>query len=206
MTGNIDIDSIDRKARAAGYEDGLLELFAAVVLLMLALGWHAAPGIVGVLAALVAVFGWRVVERVKVRMTYPRIGFYRERLDDPKETSPRGMLVFMGGAFVLMTAVVFLLGGLGDVSTRRRAASLMSGATIAAGFWYSAEKSGLLRLRLIAAWSVLSGVLLWSFESGETYSGVVWHLIALALPLAAIGVWALLKFLREHPTPAAGGG
>lgn len=205
MTGNIDIESIDRKARTAGYEDGLLELFASMVLLVLALGWLTAPGIVGIPAALVAVFGWRVVERVKERVTYPRIGFHRERPDDAKETA-RGMLLFIGGAFVLMAAVVFLSGGLGDVSEWRRAAPLLSGVTLAAGFWYSAEKSGLLRLRLVAAWSVLSGVLLWWFGSGETYSGVAWHLVGLALPLAAIGGWVLLRFLRAHPIPPAAGG
>ena len=205
MTGDIDIDSIDRKARAAGYEDGLLELFASVVLLVLAIGWLTTPGMVGIPAALVAVFGWRGVDRVKERVTYPRIGFHRERPDDAKETS-RGMLLFMGGAFALMALVVLLSGDLGDVSEWRRAASLFSGITLAAGFWYSADKSGLLRLRLVAAWSVLSGVLLWWFGSGETYSGVAWHLIGMALPLAAIGVWVLLRFLREHPTPPANGG
>ena len=204
MTGNIDIDSIDRKARTAGYEDGLLELFAALVLLVLALGWMAAPGIVGILGALVAVYGWRAVELVKERVTYPRIGFHRERPDDAKETS-RGMLFFLGGAFALMATVVFLAGGLGDVSEWRRAAPLLSGVALAAGFWYSAGKSGLVRLRIIAAWSVLSGVLLWWFGSGETYSAVVWHMLGLALPLAAIGAWALLSFLREHPRQHANG-
>jgi hypothetical protein len=203
MGGNLDIGEIHRRARTAGYADGLLEIFAALVLGALAFFWWVDPGIVGVVAAVVAIFGWRVVERVKARVTYPRIGYHRERNPEAGDTAVRGMLLFIGGAFVLMALVVLLSGGISDVSEWRRAAPLVSGVSLAGGFWYAAEQSGLLRFRFIAAWSVVSAVLLWWYGTGESYSGVFWHLLGLALPLAAVGVWSLIGFLRSHPVPAA---
>lgn len=198
MSGEIDVGGIDRKARTAGYRDGLLELFAASVLLTLALAWVANPGFVGILAAFVVLYGWKAVERVKQLVTYPRTGYHRERADDASSTA-KGMLLFMGGAFCLMILAILVTGSLTDSTDWRRAAPLMSGISLAGGFWYTGEQSGFLRHRLISAWSLLAGSLLWWFGSGESYSGVVWHLLSLAVPLALLGTWGLTRFLRTHP-------
>lgn len=198
MTDGIDIGSIDRRARTAGYGDGLLEIFASVVLGILALTWLGSPGSVGILAAVIAIFGWKVVERVREHVVYPRVGYFKEREDDAKETA-RGMLLFTGGALVLVALVVLIFGDITDSSEWRRAAPLLSGLTLAGGFWYAGDKSGMRHFRLISAWSVVSGVLLWWFGSGSSYVGVVWHLMSLAVPLAVIGVWSLLRFLHAHP-------
>lgn len=198
MTDGIDIGSVHRQARSAGYGDGLLEIFASVVLTLIALSWLGDPAFVGILAALIAIYGWKVVERVKERVVYPRVGYHKERSDDAKETS-KGMLMFIGGAFLLMALAVLVFGDITDASEWRRAAPLLSGVTLAGGFWYAGDKSGLLRYRFISAWSLLSGVLLWWFGSGSSYDAVVWHLVGLAVPLAVIGIWSLLSFLRTHP-------
>ena len=198
MAGDMDIARIDRKARTAGYSDGLLELFAAAVLLTLALGWMANPGFVGILAALVALYGWRVVDRVKERVTYPRIGYFRER-DDEASTDAKGMLLFIGGALLLMVAVVWISGSITDPAEWRRAAPLVSGISLAGGFWYLGEKSGLVRHKVVAVGSVVSGVGLWLLGSGDDYSNMALHLVGLALPLALLGAWSLRSFLRTHP-------
>ncbi len=198
MPNGYDYGDLDRRAKRAGYSDGLLEIFAAAVLLLLALGWMANPGFVGVLAAFVVLYGWKLVDRVRARVTYPRIGYYRERAEDPSGTA-RGMLLFIAGAFALMVVAVWLSGGLTDAAEWRRAAPLVSGISLSGGFWYAAEVSGFARHRFIAALSLGGGVLLWLFGSGDSYSGVVFHLILLAIPLAAIGAWALVRFVRTHP-------
>lgn len=198
MTDGIDIGAIDRRARTAGYGDGLLELFAAVVLLTLALAWASNPGVVGILAAVVAIYGWKVVERIKERVTYPRVGYFQERADDAKQTS-MGMLLFIGGALLVMVVVVLFSGGLDNVTEWRRAAPLVSGLIYAGGFWFAGQRSGMLRYRLVAAWSFLSGVLLWWFGTGETYQAVAIHMWGLAIPLAVVGTWSLVRFMRTHP-------
>jgi hypothetical protein len=198
MNGNIDVGGIDRRAKTAGYDDGLLEIFAAAVLLTIALAWIVNAAFVGIAAAFVALLGWKALDKIKARITYPRIGYYREHSDEPKRTA-RGILLFMAGAFLLMVFVILISGGLADPTEWRRAAPLMSGISLAGGFWYTADRSGLLRYRLIAGLSVVSGVLLWWFGSGESYVGVVWHLVILSVPLALVGIWSLVRFVRTHP-------
>jgi hypothetical protein len=198
MNGNIDVGGIDRRARTAGYDDGLLEIFAATALLTIALAWIVNAAFVGIAAAFVVLLGWKAFDRAKALITYPRIGYYRERSDEPKRTA-RGILLFIGGAFLLMVLVILISGGLADPTEWRRAAPLMSGISLAGGFWYTADRSGLLRYRLIAGLSVVSGVLLWWFGSGESYVGVVWHLVILSVPLALVGIWSLARFIRTHP-------
>lgn len=204
MTDGIDVGAIDRRARTAGYSDGLLEIFAAVVLLVLAWGWVTDPGFVGIFAAFIVLFGWKALERVKEKVTYPRIGYHREREPREPKAMTRGMLLFIGGAFLLMAVVVLISGGLTDSSEWRRAAPLVSGISLAGGFWYTGSQSALIRYRLMAGWSLVSGVLLWWFGAGETYSAVVWHLLGLAIPLGAVGVWSMLHFIRTHPIQTDG--
>ena len=56
-----------------------------------------------------------------------------------------------------------------------------------------------MRHRVIAVYSIVTGVLLWAFSSGATYEPVVWHLLGLALLLTGIGAWAFQHFMRTHP-------
>jgi Ca2+/Na+ antiporter len=199
MPSGFNTEMIEQRARAATYRDGLLELFAAAVLLIIAGMWVISPALVGVAAGLIVIFGWRVLERVKSRVTYPRIGYFQERSDDPGTTA-RGMLIFIGAAIVLMVGAIALSGGLTEVNEWRRAAPLLSGISLTGGFWYLADRSGFIRHRFVAVYSVVTGILLWVFTTGETYDVVSWHLLGMAAPLAAIGIWALIHFLRTNPT------
>ncbi len=67
MSDRFDVTEIEERARTAGYQDGLIELFAAAVLITIATMWIASPALVGIAAAFIVLFGWRVVERVKER-------------------------------------------------------------------------------------------------------------------------------------------
>lgn len=195
--GGMDVGGLERRARTAGYADGLLELFAATVLGLLAIAWLTEPAMVGLVAALATIYGWRVVERVKQRVTYPRIGYHRERSDHADATGRR-MLLFIVGAFVAMALVVLVTGDPADAAAWRRAAPLVSGITIAAGFWSAATLSERVRFRAVAAWSVVSAVALWLVGTGADYRSVAWHLLSLAVPLAVVGTVTLVRFLRGH--------
>jgi amino acid transporter len=198
MSRDVELPDIDRRARTAGYADGLLDLFASAVLTILALGWVVNPGLIGILAAFIVLYGWKLVERVKERITYPRIGYFREKADE-QSTNARGMLLFIAGAVALMVLVVWLAGDVSDSAEWRRAAPLVSGISLTGGFWYAGEKSGLWRYRWIAALSLVGGIALWALGSGESYSAMVWHLLGLAVPLALTGSWSLARFVRTHP-------
>jgi hypothetical protein len=202
MSDRFDVASIEERARTAGYRDGLIELFAATVLVVIAIMWVASPGLVGIAAAFIVLYGWKVVERVKERLTYPRIGYFQERPEAP-DTTARGMLIFMAFSFALMIIAVVITGGISDAASWRRAAPIMSGISLAGGFWYMGDRSSFVRHKVIAVYSVVTGVLLWLVGTGESYETIVWHLLAVAAPLAALGTWGLVHFLRTHPVQDA---
>lgn len=205
MSDTFDVAKAEEQARTAGFRDGLIEIFAAVVLSSMALMWLVSPALIGIGAAFIVLYGWRVVEKVKQRVTYPRIGYFQEKPEAP-DTTARGMLLFIAGSFLLMVLAVALSGGLTDSAEWQRAAPLMSGISLAGGFWYTGDRSGFLRHRLIAVYSAVTGVALWMMGVGEAYESMIWHLLGLAIPLAAIGIWGLMSFTRTHPIQGAGNG
>ncbi len=198
MSNTFDAHEVERRTRASTYRDGLTELFAAAVLLAMAMAWAATPAFVGIFAAFIVLYGWKVVERVKERVTYPRLGYFRERSEDAGETG-RGILIFVVVAFVMMVLAIAVFGDLTDSAEWRRAAPLFSGLTLAGAFWYVGDRSGLLRHRFVAVFSVVTGLGLWLLGSGETYETVIWHLLGLVLVLGAMGTWGLVHFLRTNP-------
>ncbi len=198
MTNAIDTRQLERRAVAAAYEDGLTELLATAVLALLATMWIASPAFVGILAAFVVLYGWKAVERVKEWITYPRIGYHRERADEAHATA-RGMLLFLGAALALTFLAVAMGGDITSSTEWRRAAPLLSGLALSGGFWHLADRSRLRRHRFVAVFSVVTGVLLWWLGSGTSYEAVVWHLLGLAALLAAVGTWGLVHFVSTHP-------
>lgn len=189
---------IEPRVRAATYRDGLTELFAAAVLFVMALLWLANPAVIGIAAAFIVLYGWRLVEKVKHRVTYPRLGYYQERSEEPRETA-RGILIFCAVAFAIVVGVIALTGGITESAEWRRAAPLLSGLTLLGAFWYLGDRSGLKRHRFVAGYSVVTGVFIWLFTSGADYEGMVWHLLAMVVVLGAIGTWGLVHFIRTYP-------
>jgi hypothetical protein len=200
MAHRFDIDAVEQRARSAGYRDGLTELFAATVMLTFALLWLTGPWAIGIAAAFVVIFGWKVVLRIKERVTYPRIGYSGDR-PDGEAANPRGMLATMGAAALISMIVVAVVGGLDDASAWRRVAPLFSGLAFSGGFWYLGERSGFIRHRLLAVASVATGILFWAVGDGADYTTMAYQLGTMGAILAATGVAALVAFLRRHPAP-----
>jgi hypothetical protein len=198
MTPEFDLNRIERSARSAGYRDGLMEIYAAGVFFSLAAVWMIGPYLVGVAAALIILFFPKLVQRGKAAITYPRIGYSGERVDEAASTG-RGMLVFMGISLAIAVVVVALTGGLGDVDSWRRAAPLFFGLAFSGGFWYAGEKSGLVRHRLIAVGSIALGIAFWWMSDGADYTGVAVFMAAMGAIILAVGLIALTTFVRRNP-------
>lgn len=198
MSSNPDTHQIEQSVRTATYRDGLTELFAAAVLLAMALLWISTPAMIGIAAAFVVLYGWKLVEKAKQRVTYPRLGYFRERSETPRDTA-RGILVFCALAAAAVVALVAVSGGISQAAEWRRAAPLLSGLTLAGAFWYLGDRSGLVRHRFVAGFSVATGFIVWALSSGADYEGMVWHLLGMVMVLGALGTWGLIHFIRTHP-------
>ena len=195
----VDPDAVERNARRADYKDGLLELFAAVLMATLAGGWALQPGMVGLLTLPFIFFGWKAITALKEKITYPRIGYSG---DNParEQTNAKGMLGFFALAIAIVVVVILVFGEASLANELRRSAPLFSGIAFAAGFRYLAEKSGMARHALLAAASVVTGVVVWWTNDGDDYSAMPIFLLVMAAILATMGAASLAAFLRKNPT------
>ena len=194
----LDLSTLEKQARAAGHRDGLTELNAAGVFFLFALTWLAGPEFVGIAAIGSIMLFPRLVARAKQRITYRRIGYSADVAEDSKDTA-RGMLVFLAGAVLLMAAAVWLFGDITSVEDWRRAAPLLAGLAFTGGFWFTADKSGLFRFRLLAVASITVGVATWALSDGRDYDSVGFYLLIMGVLLLCTGSAALVGFMRRHP-------
>jgi len=199
-----DVRRFQKAAAAAQHRDGLIELFGGALLLGLGAVWLANPGIVSIFAALYVIFSLTSIERVKQRVTYPRIG-YSTPPADVAGSNPWGAVVFLGAMAAITLLVMALTGGIDSAAQWRRWAPLMFGLMSSAGFLYAAKVSGLKRYHAVAFVSIGLGALIGWFHDGGDYSGAAVHLLILGGVLLAVGAEELARFMRTHPKTADDG-
>ena len=110
---NEGLKKIHQRSLGYWFEDGLLEIVLGGLFLLLGVTFSiegiSDPGTLarrlsGIFALLIMVFGSiaarPIIRRLKERITYPRLGYFRERSEDAATTG-RGVLTFIGIAFGL---------------------------------------------------------------------------------------------------------
>lgn len=185
---------VGRRMGLALYGDGLTELFAAVLFALLAVAWDVgAPATIAV--AVVAVFGLRSLASVRERIVYPRTGYAVPASED-SSTLGSGMaittIVVIGGGF-------FVAWYVGDLTLIRTWVAALAGALVAAGIWYLAGRSQLVRHRVLAMGTVLWGFVVTVTWGDLGYGSLVPFFVGLAAAFGVVGAWSLAVFLRRHP-------
>lgn len=197
---------LKRKAMAAPYEDGVLELLMALLFVGIAALWVAGRGeLLGLLALPIIIGGGFLLTRIKRTVTEPRIGHVQPRSDD---NSPAWhWLAFFCGGLLLMTGAILLTGDLGTSESWVRWMPLFSGYLIAGAFRYLATASGLRRYLILGAISLIVGAGVSIASDGSSYAPLAVYFLIMAGVTTAFGATALVVFMSRHPrlaTPAAG--
>lgn len=197
---------LKRKAMAAPYEDGVLELLMALLFVGIAALWAAERGeLLTLLALPIVIGGGFVLARIKRTVTEPRIGHVQPRSDD---NSPFWhWIAFFGGGLLLMVGAILLTGDIGTSESWVRWMPLLSGYIIAGAFRYLATASGLRRYLTLGAISFIVGAGVSITSDGSSYTPLATYFVIMAGVTAAFGAISLVVFLSRHPrlaTPAAG--
>ncbi len=109
------------------------------------------------------------------------------------------MLLFIGAAILVSVGSVLIAGDITDAAEWRRSAPLLAGLAFTGGFWFTADKSGLLRYRAMAVASMATGLVLWAVGEGRNYDPVGYYLLAMGGFMLVAGAAALIRFLRRNP-------
>jgi hypothetical protein len=194
---------LQRRTVRYWFEDGLVELFLGVSLLVIALyvaAMELSPGGVGgilgglfpALFIMIFVAGQRLVRRAKERLVYPRTGF----VSYPRASPRRRTLAPVVAAIVAALLVVLV----------RRAPPLATWIPAINGLFMAGllllvnRTAALVRLSFLAAVAAVAGLLL-ALSGAPTGTAVGTLFAVLGLTMAAGGGLALRHYLRHAPPP-----
>ncbi len=191
-------DELGRRLGRALYGDGITELFAAVLFALLAAAWD--TGGLGIaVAAVAALFGPRLMGAVRERVVYPRTGYAVPASEDAS-TLGSGMAITV---LAVIGGGLFVAWYVGDITLIRTWVAALAGALVAAGTWYLAARSRLVRHRILAMATVLWGFVVTVTWGDLGYGSLVPFFVGLAVGFGVVGAWALVTFVRANPKQAA---
>lgn len=195
MTAKIELKQIEQKSFRFIGQDGLVEIMIGI--LLIAFGVTFGSGI-SVFPMLIAVFVFpRLLEAVRNRCTYPRIGYAKLPVDEPKKTV-KGMFGYLAVVLAVMFICFLLLGRVRDVAAYRKWSPLLMGVLLVGGFLYAHSRSGSRRYIVFAVLSVVSGIF-FSIMNFESYNGLIVNFFAMGAVFIVSGFTLFILFLRKYP-------
>ena len=202
MCTSTHLQQLQRRAYAHTVQDGLTEIFAAVMLFASA-GILSDPKMLSFLAPAM-IFVPLVVDRLKQRLTYPRVGYVELGLEPPKRMV-WGMFLYMAGAILVMAMLLLVAGRADDAAAWRKWAPLLAGVLFGGGIHYVATQSGLIRFHVMQVISLTTAALISWWNSGNSYAGVQLYCLVMSAVALVVGVGTLIYFLRRYPATVVEG-
>lgn len=191
-----------RRANRHALEDGVADLFAGVYALTAGGATQRTTYLVlSVVYLGVFANGWKFLH---ARMSEGRTG-YAEPIDQPQLAVLTGILASAVLSLAVVAAVTLSQGRLWALSHWPTWAPVVAGGVLAAGFAYTAVRSGLWRWGLYALASLAGGVAFWLLPFGPRINPsdrLTLLLFSLGGLLLLVGVGVLVRFRRTHPIVA----
>ena len=191
-----DLSDLERRAWRYDSQDGIVELLAGFLFLIVARA-VVEPQLTWMLA--LAIFPLRFAAKImKERFSYPRIGYVKLRNEEGANLG-RGMLTYLVGVVLAVAVVLLLLGDLTSWAAWLRWMPAIAGGFTSGGFLYVAQRSGLWRFRVLAAISVGWGVFCAAWLQAPRMLGVQRWAVGFGTLLLIVGAVTFVNFLRTHP-------
>lgn len=197
MSSEMNLTNIERKTQRAWQEDGFFELVVGLCLVAMA-GRLLSRYLIFTLA--VPLFlPWLLIPALRKRITYPRVGYVKMLPEKPQEVG--GVFILIFALIAVLAGVLLIFGDVGNFSLWVKWFPAVFGAQLAGLFLSLASKSRATRNYVLAAWSVLSGIVVSIPKFEFDTAGVFLYFLAMGIPLALWGLALFLRFLRKYPMP-----
>jgi len=194
----IDLKGIEQNAYRESMRDGLTELLLGALLLLASTLWME-PGVSPAFIALFALFGPKILEALKRRYTYPRIGYVKLKAEDGVKVA-KGIFGYMMGVVAAM-AVFLALAYWGSWSTDLiyKWTPTFMGAMMLGAMLYTQGKSGDDKYYIYGLLALVTGVAfsLHDFELFEI--GFSIYLLLWGGVMLSTGSVTFLRFTRRYP-------
>jgi hypothetical protein len=195
----VDLMEIEQKAYRESAQDGFTEIFVGILLIGMGIFFTIkVKSLSLVFIVLFAVFAPRLLERLKRKYTYPRIGFVELHLDPPKKTA-LGILSYILLVIVVMIVVLFIIFSDISVDLVYRWFPTLMGAMLIGGFVYLAGKSGDPRYYGIAVFGLIVGIILSIYQFDFMWTGIIIYLFFMGACFIGLGIGRFMYFLHRYP-------
>jgi hypothetical protein len=201
MTQEINLKEIEKNAYRDSQQDGLMEVMMGLILMTFGGFFYST---VFAFYILLIVFSGKIVEFVRRRYTYPRIGFVKFREEDPKDALT-GVFLFELAVIVIIFTLISISGDVTDYSQWVNWAPLFFGMILVGPFAHAASKSGSVRYYGYAILSVILGLFFSLVEFGSGCTGLMLYLVLIGVFLVLGGLVIFIRFLRKYPLFGNGG-
>ena len=201
MDEKIDLKDIEQRAWRVYMEDGLVEIMIGLIFFLASGAFHTSSSVV-VLALFPTIFGPNIIEAIRKRYTYPRIGYVKLQSDDPKKTA-MGIFLYTVVVIAIMAVVLYLLFGSGTLAPYLLYQWLPTvvGAIFLGAMTYTKSKSGDARYYAYALVALAIGVAFSLHRFEPVKRGVTLYLLLLSGTITVTGLARFAMFLRNHPLP-----
>lgn len=203
MSAQLDLKEIERRANYAAFQDGLTEIFMGLFLFFYGGSLATDTLVVGFIFIVLAVFFAKpLIEQIKRRYIYPRIG-YVKLPEDPKTTG-KGIAV---SAFIMIVALLGAMGISMVVLGQKSGLDFFltyivppaSGFMLAIGPFWLGQTYGLTRGYVLALIFVLGGIAMPVFGIASGYEAVGLLCTFVGLLALGMGTFMFVRFIRKYP-------
>jgi hypothetical protein len=202
MSETFDLKEIERRANYAAYQDGLMEIFMGLFLVFWgsALMTNIAIGVP--LIVLVIFFANPLLERIKKRYIYPRMG-YVKLPPDPNTTGKGIAIAAIVMVLVLLGAMGISMAIMGPETGREFFLTYVvppaTGVMLAIGPYWLGQTYGLIRAYIWSALFVLGGIIIPVFGIASGYEAVGLLCVVVGLVTLLTGLILFVTFIRNNP-------
>ena len=197
MTQEINLKELEKKAYHDSQQDGLMEVMMGLILMTFG-GFFYSP--IFAFYILLIIFSGKIVEFVRRRYTYPRIGFVKFREENPKDALT-GVFLFELAVIVIIFTLISISGDVKDYSLWVKWSPLFFGMILVGPFAHAQSRSGSVRYTGYAILSVILGLFFSLIEFGSGCTGLILYLVLIGVFLVLGGLVIFIRFLRKYPLP-----
>lgn len=201
MVKPVDIKEIERRAQRSFYEDGLMEIITGLFLTITGGLINGRAWGILILSVFVIFAGKRVINELKKRFIFPRIGYVSFPADEGAAKGVlKGLAIYLvlvvGSALVL----ILILGQERGLSFwLMHAIPALIGLVMAMGPIYAADKFGLRHWYVFAALFVISGLAVPFLNLENVYLSLTIQISGMGVIILLVGLIMFIRFLRTHP-------
>jgi hypothetical protein len=199
VSTKVNLNEIERSAFRDSVQDGVMEL--AIGICLVAMSARLLSRILIVTLAFPLFLPRVLVLALRKRFTYRRIGYVKLIPDKAREVAP-GIFLIMLVLIGVMALALLLFGDVGNFDLWVKWFPAMFGAQLAGFFLFLSSKSGLHRYAVVAAWSVISGLVSSLLNFQFRGAGVFVFFLSTGALLGFWGCLLFIRFLRDYPLTA----